>query len=129
MRLALPPVFGAALLAVLWLSGAMSAADLAHPYWQTRGTLTGGAAGMVAALALLAVARGRARRLRVLLVTGLAALGVALVVTWRAARTFIESADFEPLAGKVWFLGYHALAALIVVAVALMLAARKGGRG
>lgn len=129
MRIVLPPIAGVAVLALLWLSGAMAAADLAHPFWQTRATLAGGGAGAAVALGLLALAGRRGRRLRVLLATALIGLAAAGLVTWRAARVFIDSPDFEPLAGKLWFLGYHTLAALIVIAIALALAARRHRQG
>ena len=46
---------------------------------------------------------------------------VALITTLYAARTFINSADYEPLAGKIWFFGYHATVAFFVALVATVL--------
>ena len=130
MNTIISPLAGAVILGLLVLSGAMAAADLAHPFWQGRATLAGGGAGMVIAALAAWPAGRRGRLLRGLRVTALIALVVALLVTWRAARVFIDSADYQPLAGTVWFFGYHALAALIVIAVALAVAGvRNTARG
>jgi len=130
MKTVLPPAAGAVVLALLWSSGAMATADLAHPFWQTRATMAGGFAGAAIALGLAWFAGRRERVSRGLPAAGAVALAAALLVTWRAARIFIDSADFQPLAGKVWFLGYHVLAALVVITVALAVATRwhRGGR-
>lgn len=106
------------LMALLHVAGTMQALNLSHPFWHAKATLIGTGAGLVLTVGLCwlgGVAPGPARMLEVL---SLIALPVALAVTWYAARIFINSADYEPFAGKVWFLGYHALVALLVVAVA-----------
>ena len=130
MGIVLPPLSGAVVLALLVLSGAMAAADLAHPFWQTQATLAGGGAGVVISLLPAWAAQRRGRLPRWLPIAGLTGLAAALVVTWRAARVFIDSADYQPLAGKIWFFGYHALAALIVITIALAVTAwrHRGGR-
>lgn len=114
---------GVAVLAVLVVSGVMASADLSHPFWQTKASVTGALIGAALGAGLIWItnASGRASRY-IAAVLGLC-LAVALGVTWRAARIFIDSAAFEPVAGQVWFFGYHALCALIVAVVALLITA------
>lgn len=105
-----------ALLALAQMTGLIRALDLAHPFWALKATLIGAGIGGLLAAGLFWLDR-RA-------LSAIAAIGflVALITTWRAARIFIDSADYEPLAGKVWFLGYHVTAALFVAVAALGLA-------
>jgi len=119
MTLFLALLGGMAALAALVSGGAMAAADLAHPFWQTQATLNGGGAGVILAAALLWLSRGRPGAGRAMAAGAGLSLAAALWVTWRAARIFISSAEFEPMAGRVWFLGYHAVAALVVLTVAM----------
>ena len=125
MSYILAPVGGVAVLAALVSGGAMTGADLAHPFWQARASVTGGAIGAVLAIGLVWLAARRPGSLRIVSAGALLALPASLAVTWRAARTFIDSADFEPLAGRVWFLGYHAVAALVVLGAALAIIALR----
>jgi len=118
MRIILSCLVGLAVLAVLALSGAMTATDLAHPFWLMSASQASGAGGVVLAAGLLWLQGSRAGLAKVLGWAALVLLPLSALVTWRAARVFIDSADFQPLAGKLWFLGYHALAGLIVLTVA-----------
>ena len=113
---------GVAVLAALVSGGTMEAAELAHPFWQTRATLAGGGAGVLLAAGALWLDRRRPGAGRAMIAGAILALMGALWVTWRAARAFITAAEFEPVAGQVWFLGYHAVAALVVLSVALAVA-------
>ncbi len=107
-------------LAALHVTGLIQAWDLSHPFWHLRATLTGAAGAVVVGLAVFWIT-GRWPRLGTgLTILLVVALPVAAYVTWRAARVFIDSADFEPAAGQVWFMGYHATAALIVLTVAVL---------
>lgn len=116
----LPSLLGLAMLALLVIVGLFSATELAHPFWQTRAALTGGLAGAVLAFTLTWLSETRPGLARTLGAALGLALSVAIFVTWRAARTFIDSADYEPMAGQVWFLGFHVMAALIVALVAML---------
>ena len=120
MPILLSCLSGCAVLAALVLSGAFAAIEFSHPFWQMRASLTGGAVGAILAAGLLWLIRRKPSLSRVMGSAVGVALGVAGFVTWRAARKFIDSDDFEPLAGQIWFLGYHISAALIVAFVALI---------
>ena len=111
---------GIAVLAVLVLCGIISAADLAHPFWQQKASSVGGLCGLVLSGVVLWLTTSRPGLIRSVTISVALALMIALLVTWRAARKFIDSADFEPVASQIWFLGYHALAALIVAFTSLL---------
>lgn len=107
---------------ILHLSGVIKSQNLSHPFWHVQATMIGAGIGVVLTVGLCwlgGVAPGAATILRRLAVLG---LPVALAVTWYAARYFINSADYEPLAGKVWYLGYHLSVALFVAVLATYLA-------
>ena len=113
---------GLVVLAALHVTGSIQTWDLSHPFWHLRATLTGAGAAVILTLGLFWTG-ARWPRIATGLTAGLViALPVAAYVTWRAARTFIDSADFEPAAGQVWFMGYHVTAALIVICTALVTA-------
>ncbi len=83
--------------------------------------MTGAAIGLALTVAICwigAHAPGPTRAVKLLMFI---AFPVALIVTLYAARTFINSADYEPLAGKIWFFGYQATVALFVALVATIL--------
>lgn len=107
---------------ILHLSGVIKSQNLSHPFWHVQATMIGAGIGVVLTVGLCwlgGVAPGAATFLRRLAVLG---LPVALAVTWYAARYFINSADYEPLAGKVWYLGYHLSVALFIAVLATYLA-------
>lgn len=114
-------ISGLGLLAALVFSGAMALADLSHPFWQTKASVTGGLIGCILAAGLSWITGMRRRMARRSATVFALVLIAALLVTWRAARRFIDSADYEPLAGQVWFYGYHLLCAMIVATVALQI--------
>ena len=118
---------GVAVLTVLVLTGAMAAMDLSHPFWQTRASLIGGGVGLLVAAALLWIMRFRHGLLRHMVSGAALALSVVVYFTWRSARIFIDSADYEAAAGQMWFLGYHMTCALLVAFVALLVASLKRG--
>jgi len=103
---------------LIYWTGVMSKLNLSHPFWETKATLVGAAIGLVLAFGIVAL-RGRAG----CFVNGVlfAALLLSFAVTWRAARFFINSPDYEPLAGQIWFFGYHAFVATLVAVLATML--------
>ncbi len=123
MRIVIPCLIGIASLAALVLSGAIAAADLSHPFWQTRASLTGGLIGTLFSGGLIWITGASGHHARTIAI----ALGVALLailyVTWSAARMFIDSANYEPAAGQMWFVGYHISSALIVAVVAMLVVA------
>ena len=107
---------------VLHLSGVIKAQNLSHPFWHVKATMIGAGVGVVLTVGLCwlgSAAPGAAKLLRRLAVIG---LPVALGVTWYAARYFINSDDYEPVAGKFWYFGYHVSVALFVAVVATYLA-------
>ncbi|MFK7938322.1 MAG: hypothetical protein AB8B82_03015 [Roseovarius sp.] len=116
---------GVAVLAALVLSGGMAALDLAHPFWQTKASITGALVGCVLSAGLIWITEAQRRYARtVAMGVGVLLAGVGFV-TWRAARTFIDSAEYEPTAGQIWFFGYHALTALVVLFVAMTVIALR----
>lgn len=120
MPIILSCLSGIAVLALLVISGGMAASDLAHPFWVQKASVIGAVAGGTLSAALLwLVARKPGMKSAVTSGVALALIAIVLM-TWRAARKFIDSADFEPVAGKLWYLGYHMLAALIVAFAALL---------
>ncbi|WP_299847244.1 hypothetical protein [uncultured Roseovarius sp.] len=105
------------LVLILHLSGVIKSQGLSHPFWHVQATMIGAGIGVALTVGLCWLggrAPGVARALRWLCMLG---LPVALAVTWYAAQYFINSADYEPFAGKVWYLGYHATVALFVTLI------------
>ena len=102
------------LLAILQMFGLFSKYSLSHPFWEMRATLVGGGIGVVLSLILL-YAFARWRPVFPMLTMLVSVLFVICIsVTWYFARVFINSEVFEPLAGKIWFFGFHGLVALFV---------------
>lgn len=113
---------------ILHLSGVIKSQNLSHPFWHVQATMTGAGIGVVLTVGLCWLggrAPGTAKLLRRLAVIG---LPVALAVTWYAARYFINSADYEPVAGQFWYFGYHLSVALFVTVAATYLARVIGRR-
>ena len=109
------------LLALMQLSGMFSKFSLSHPFWETKATLIGAGIGIAIALVLF-IAIKRSRSIMPMLTTLVMVLLVICTgVTWYFARVFINSEVFEPLAGKIWFFGYHGLVALFVLVVAMFI--------
>lgn len=102
-----------AIVAIFHATDVILAAELSHPFWHNRATLVGAGFGVLLAIALL--------WLQNRIVTGLTVIGflVSILTVWRAAAVFINSADYEPLAGRIWFFGYHATIALFVALAAV----------
>ncbi|WP_371229127.1 hypothetical protein [Roseovarius sp. 2305UL8-3] len=124
MRILFACLCGVAVLAVLVLSGLLAAVELTHPFWQTRASLTGGVVGVMLGGGLLWITGSKPALARTMAWSMGISLGIVLFITWRAAQTFITSADFEAAAGELWFLGYHLVAATLVALVALIVAQR-----
>ncbi len=102
------------LLAILQMFGLFSKYSLSHPFWEMKATITGAGIGVVISLILL-YASARWRSIFPMLTTLVSVLLViCIAVTWYFARVFINSEVFEPLAGKIWFFGFHGLVALFV---------------
>ncbi|MFD1160673.1 hypothetical protein [Roseovarius aestuarii] len=105
------------LVLILHLTGVIKANDLSHPFWHVQATMIGAGLGVALTVGLCWLggrAPGLAKLLRRLCILGLL---VALGVTLYAARYFINSADYEPVAGRIWYLGYHATVALFVMLI------------
>lgn len=124
MRIAFACLSGAAVLAFLVLTGLLSAAQLTHPFWQTRASLTGGVVGVMLGGGLLWMTDSKPALARTMAWSMGMALAVVVFITWRAARTFITSAEFEAAAGELWYLGYHLVAAFLVALVAMVVVAK-----
>ncbi len=122
MRILFACLCGVAVLAVLVLTGLLATVDLTHPFWQTRASLTGGMVGVMLGGGLLWITGSKPALARTMAWSMSMALAAVLFITWRAAQTFINSADFEAAAGELWFLGYHLVAATLVALVALVVA-------
>ncbi len=123
MRIAIACLAGVITLAALVLSGAIAAADLSHPFWQIRASLTGGLIGALFGGGLIWITGTSDHHARTFAIALGLALLATLYVTWSAARMFIDSANYEPAAGQMWFIGYHIVCALIVAVVALLVIA------
>lgn len=105
------------LVLVLHLSGVIKAQELSHPFWHVQATMIGAGIGVALTVGLCwlgGLTPGLARALRWLCILG---LPVVLILTWWAAQTFINAEEYDPVAGKIWYLGYHGLVALFVVVV------------
>ena len=109
------------LVLVLHLSGVIKSQNLSHPYWHIQATMIGAAIGVALTVGLCWLGGAAPRLARVLRWVAILDLPVALGVTWWAAQTFINAADYDPIAGKIWHLGYHAFVALLVTVVATYL--------
>lgn len=107
------------ILTVLSVTGIFADYSLSHPFWQTKATLIGGAIGVAITLLLFWVFnRWKSVSSMLSILVGIL-FAVSIFTTWYFARVFIDSAVFEPLAGKIWFFGFHVLVALFVPAIAL----------
>lgn len=113
------PLLGAILLlAIAYFTGFSKYLGLA---WYGKATLIGGAVGIIIALAVQWLS-GRnpvlAKWLPILLFTDFL---IVSGITYYFARIFIDSADFEPTAGFVWYIGYHIGVALFIPVAAIVL--------
>ena len=108
-------------LAILSFTGIFADYSLSHPFWQSKATLVGGAIGIVLTLILFWVFnRWQSVSSMFSMLAGIMFVA-SIFTTWYFARVFIDSAVFEPLAGKIWFFGFHVLVALFVPVVALII--------
>ena len=115
------------LLVVLHATGLVAVSNLSHPFWHVKATLVGGTIGVAMTIFLFWLTDRRPGIARDLIIVMAVAFPVGLFITWYSARIFIESADFEWLAGQVWHKGYQTLVALFVPLVALI-SLRYAGR-
>lgn len=107
------------ILAILSSTGTFAKYSLSHPFWETKATLIGGAIGIAITLLLFwVINRWQSVSSMLSILVGLL-FAASIFTTWYYARIFIDSAVFEPLAGKIWFFGFHVLAALFVPLIAL----------
>lgn len=106
------PLLGAVLLLVIaYVTGFSKYLGLS---WFPQATLIGGVIGIVITLGLTWVMSKNpvmAKWLPILIITDFL---VAVGFTYYFARIFIDSADFEPTAGFVWYIGYHIAVALFI---------------
>ena len=115
-------LFALAVVAGLYYSGLLASINLLHPFWGFNATLFGSLLGVAVGGLLLWVKAhipGVAPALR--LGSSLIFL-VALGVSLYAARVFIESPDFEPLAANIWHKGAYIVFASFVASLLLWLA-------
>ena len=106
---------------VLHLSGVIKSQNLSHPFWHVQATMIGAGIGVLLTVGLCwlgGVMPGLARGLRWLCIVG---LPVSLAVTLWAANAFINAEDYDPVAGKLWFLGYHAVVTFFVAVISTYL--------
>lgn len=113
------PLLGAILLLLLaYSSGFSKAIGLA---WFSKATLIGGLVGSILVLFIIWLKFSKpvfSKLLETFLVTD---FFITVGITYYFARIFIDSADFEPTAGFVWYIGYHIGVALFIVTAASVL--------
>ncbi len=110
-----------ALIVVLNQVGLIARFNLSHPFWHVDATVLGASIGLGLAIVLFLLrSRSRVNAWRLGFVFAIVLLA-AIFATWRAGNVFINSDNFEPLAGQVWFFGYHAMVALFVPVAAYFL--------
>ena len=99
-----------------------------HPFWNIKATLIGGAIGLaiLVIIYLLEIRYPAASRLLFTLVGIL--LVISIAITWNYASIFVNSADFEALAGKVWFFGYIVTMAMLVPVAGLTIGRLMPGK-
>ncbi|MBL1419655.1 MAG: hypothetical protein COC24_004015 [Alphaproteobacteria bacterium] len=112
MKKYLPLIIAILLLALAYLTGYSKYIGLA---WYGKATLIGGAGGIILTLGAYWFDKNR------LNITLIALFAITTAVTYYYARIFIDSADFEPTAGFVWYIGYHIGVALFIPTVAYIL--------
>jgi len=108
------------LLAMLHVTGLVTVSNLSHPYWHVKATLVGDTIGVVVTIFLFWLIEHRPALVRVVIIVMAVAFPICLFITWYSAHIFIQSADFEALAGQVWHKGYQILVALFVPLVAII---------
>lgn len=108
--------------AALHFSGALAGFNLTHPVWRDNATLYGSFGGAVLSAFLFWVCAAKPRLGRWL--EGLVMLGFAgaTALTLLSARTFINAADFDPVAIGLWHKGSYAVFATFVPGLAALLA-------
>ncbi|PCI86416.1 MAG: hypothetical protein COB24_09630 [Hyphomicrobiales bacterium] len=112
MKKHLPLIIAILLLALAYFTGCSKYIGLA---WYGKATLIGGAGGIILALAAYWFNKNS------LNITLIALFAITAAITYYYARIFIDSADFEPTAGFVWYIGYHIGAALFIPTAAYVL--------
>ena len=121
-------LMGLAILALLNVLGVVAALDLAHPYWHMRATLTGAGIGLAVLLIVFWLVDNLRPLAFLLGYLMILALPVALITTFFAARSFINAEDYLYTASRIWFIGYHVSATLLVVVPALIVASYLADR-
>lgn len=112
MKKHLPLLIAVLLVAVAYFTGYSKYIGLA---WYGKATLIGGIIGIIITFG------SQWFRKPALNIIILALFALTLAITFYYARIFIDSADFEPTAGFVWYIGYHIGVALFIPAAAYIL--------
>jgi hypothetical protein len=122
MKNAIYIAFSLAVVAGLHFSGALSGFNLTHPVWRDNATLFGSLGGAVLSALLFWACAAKPRLGRWLEGLVLLAFFGALAVTLLSARSFINAAEFDPVAINLWHKGSYAVFATFVPSVAMRLA-------
>lgn len=113
-----PLLVAVLLLVIAYVSGFSKYLGLA---WYGKATLIGGIIGVILTLGLNWLNTKNpifAKWAPMLIITDFL---MAVGFTYYFARIFIDSADFEPQAGFIWYIGYHIAVALFVPAATYVL--------
>lgn len=111
MKNTLPLLIAVSLLIIAYFTGFSKYLGLA---WYGKATLIGGAIGIIITLGAQWLGNKNPVMKKWLPILLTFDFLMALGVTYYFARIFIDSADFEPTAGYVWYIGYHIGVALFV---------------
>ena len=118
-----------AVVAALHYAGLLDKTNLTHPFWRRNATLFGSLTGAFLAGGMFWVGWHKPRLGRAIGVVFGGIFLIALPITLYAAKVFIDSADFERLAGNIWHKGaYTVFAAGVVWLASLFAAVKKLGK-
>lgn len=90
-----------------------------HPYWHEKAHLFSAGIGIVIVVFLYVVEKYKAAAFKMLSYLIFAGMIISLAISWYYASIFVNSANFEASAGKIWYVSYHVFLAMFVPVVAI----------
>lgn len=109
------------LLALLALNIIVSAFKpvIFHPYWHNNAYIIGAGISTAIVVILFVVEKYKASIFRMLSYLAFVGMIISVAVAWHYAAIFVNSANFEASAGKIWYVSYHVFLAMFVPVIAI----------
>lgn len=90
-----------------------------HPYWHDKAHLIGAGTGVAIVVFLYVLEKYRVSIFKILNYLIFAGMIISLFIAWYYASIFVNSANFEASAGKIWYVSYHVFLAMFVPVIAI----------